>query len=119
MILVKSWCYYESHILGSHHGLISTYALTTLVLYIFNMFHSELKTPLQVRGTSPPPPSNSQFQTDSINNEMLQVFAKFLQYFSQVFDWDNYCLSVNGPVALHQLPEIISKKGGGKKNPQY
>jgi hypothetical protein len=48
IILVKAWCYYESRVLGAHHGLISTYALETLVLYIFNLFHASLHSPLQV-----------------------------------------------------------------------
>ncbi|KAB2051283.1 hypothetical protein E1A91_A12G047200v1 [Gossypium mustelinum] len=41
-ILIKAWCYYESRILGAHHGLISTYALETMILYIINVFHSSL-----------------------------------------------------------------------------
>lgn len=45
---VKAWCYYESRLLGAHHGLISTYALETLVLYIFNLYHRELNSPLEV-----------------------------------------------------------------------
>lgn len=48
IILIKAWCYYESRILGAHHGLISTYALETLVLYIFLLFHSLLNGPLAV-----------------------------------------------------------------------
>lgn len=48
IILVKAWCYYESRILGAHHGLISTYALETLVLYIFQLYHSSLGGPLVV-----------------------------------------------------------------------
>lgn len=48
IILIKAWCYYESRILGAHHGLISTYALETLVLYIFHLFHSSLDGPLAV-----------------------------------------------------------------------
>lgn len=48
IILIKAWCYYESRILGAHHGLISTYALETLVLYIFHRFHSTLNGPLAV-----------------------------------------------------------------------
>jgi DNA polymerase sigma len=49
IILIKAWCYYESRILGAFHGLISTYALETLVLYIFHLFHSSLNGPLAVR----------------------------------------------------------------------
>ena len=52
-MLIKAWCYHESRILGAYHGLISTYALETLVLYIFNMFHKSLHGPVEVNFTSP------------------------------------------------------------------
>ncbi|KAL3536608.1 hypothetical protein ACH5RR_005069 [Cinchona calisaya] len=81
IILIKAWCYYESRILGAHHGLISTYALETLVLYIFHLFHSTLNGP-------------------------LAVLYKFLDYFSK-FDWENYCISLAGPVRLSSLPDIV------------
>lgn len=45
---VKAWCYYESRLLGAHHGLLSTYALETMVLYLLNSHHHELNTPLKV-----------------------------------------------------------------------
>ena len=48
IILAKAWLYYESRILGARHGLISTYALETLVLYIVNLFHASLRGPLEV-----------------------------------------------------------------------
>ncbi|KAL5219519.1 hypothetical protein ABZP36_020203 [Zizania latifolia] len=81
IILIKAWCYYESRLLGAHHGLISTYALETLILYIFNLFYKSLHSP-------------------------LEVLYRFLEYFSK-FDWDNYCISLNGPVALSSLPNQI------------
>ncbi|GMP86103.1 hypothetical protein CsSME_00039018 [Camellia sinensis var. sinensis] len=84
IILIKAWCYYESRILGAHHGLISTYALETLVLYIFHFFHSTLNGP-------------------------LAVLYRFLDYFSK-FDWDNYCISLTGPVRTSSLPEIVAEK---------
>ncbi|KAJ4719213.1 PAP/OAS1 substrate-binding domain superfamily protein [Melia azedarach] len=83
IILIKAWCYYESRILGAHHGLISTYALETLVLYIFHLFHSSLDGP-------------------------LAVLHRFLDYFSK-FDWENYCVSLNGPVCKSSLPDIVAK----------
>lgn len=83
IILVKAWCYYESRILGAHHGLISTYALETLVLYIFHLFHASLHGP-------------------------LEVLYRFLDYFSK-FDWDNYCLSLQGPVPISSLPDIVAE----------
>ncbi|RDX89278.1 hypothetical protein CR513_29021, partial [Mucuna pruriens] len=66
IILIKAWCYYESRILGSHHGLISTYALETLVIY---------------------------------------VLLRFLDFFSK-FDWNNYCISLRGPVPISSLPDM-------------
>ncbi|XP_059626388.1 uncharacterized protein LOC132269266 [Cornus florida] len=89
IILIKAWCYYESRILGAHHGLISTYALETLVLYIFHVFHSFLNGP-------------------------LMVLYRFLDYFS-TFDWENYCISLNGAVCKASLPDIVVEmpKNGG------
>lgn len=48
IILIKAWCYYESRLLGAHHGLISTYALEVLILYVFNLFHKSLHSPVEV-----------------------------------------------------------------------
>lgn len=90
IILIKAWCYYESRILGAHHGLISTYALETLVLYIFHLFHSSLNGP-------------------------LAVLHKFLDYFSK-FDWENFCVSLNGPVHVSSLPEIAAEIPNSSKD---
>ncbi|XP_072975133.1 uncharacterized protein, partial [Typha angustifolia] len=81
ILLIKAWCYYESRILGAHHGLISTYALETLILYIFHLFHKSLDGP-------------------------LAVLYRFLEYFSK-FDWNNYGISLYGPVVLSSLPNLV------------
>ncbi|CAJ1974562.1 unnamed protein product [Sphenostylis stenocarpa] len=83
IILIKAWCYYESRILGAHHGLFSTYAIEILVLYIINRFHSSLRGP-------------------------LEVLYIFLDYYAS-FDWDNNYASIWGPRALSSLPEIVGK----------
>ncbi|MED6225348.1 hypothetical protein PIB30_092853, partial [Stylosanthes scabra] len=85
-----TWCYYESRILGAHHGLISTYALETLVLYIFHQFHVSLDGP-------------------------LAVLYRFLDYFSK-FDWDNYCVSLKGPVGKSSLPSLVVPSRGADLN---
>ncbi|GJQ97480.1 hypothetical protein Tco_0008619 [Tanacetum coccineum] len=84
IILIKAWCYFESRTLGAHVGLISTYGLETLVLYIFHVFHIELDGP-------------------------LSVLYKFLEYFS-TFDWDNYGISLMGPVRLSEMPRIVAER---------
>ncbi|KAK4795839.1 hypothetical protein SAY86_028165 [Trapa natans] len=81
ILLIKAWCYYESRILGAHHGLLSTYALETLVLYIFHLYHRSLNGP-------------------------LGVFYKFLDYYSK-FDWEKYCVSLKGPVLISSLPKLV------------
>ncbi|KAI3667811.1 hypothetical protein L6452_42880 [Arctium lappa] len=83
IIMIKAWCYYESRVLGAHHGLISTYALETLVLYIFHVFHASLNGP-------------------------LQVLYRFLDYYSK-FDWDNYIISLDGPVSKSSLPNLAAE----------
>ncbi|XP_023640956.1 uncharacterized protein LOC17890507 isoform X2 [Capsella rubella] len=80
IILVKAWCYYESRLLGANTGLISTYALAVLVLYIINMSYSSLSGP-------------------------LAVLYKFLDYYAS-FDWKNYCITVTGPVPISSLPDF-------------
>ncbi|KAF5759602.1 putative polynucleotide adenylyltransferase [Helianthus annuus] len=84
IILIKAWCYYESRTLGAHVGLISTYGLETLVLYIFHVFHITIDGP-------------------------LSVLYKFLEYFS-TFDWDNYGISLMGPIRLSELPRIMVER---------
>ncbi|PSS24216.1 Poly(A) RNA polymerase [Actinidia chinensis var. chinensis] len=83
IILIKAWCYYESRILGAHHGLISTYALETLVLYIFRVFNNSFTGP-------------------------LEVLYRFLEFFSN-FDWDNFCVSLWGPVPITSLPDVTAE----------
>ncbi|KAK4744763.1 hypothetical protein SAY87_011075 [Trapa incisa] len=83
IILIKAWCYYESRILGAHHGLISTYALEILVLYIFHVYNKKFVGP-------------------------LEVLYRFLEFFSK-FDWGNFCLSLWGPVPLSSLPDMTAE----------
>lgn len=83
IILIKAWCYYESRILGAPHGLLSTYALEILILYIFQHFHSTLNGP-------------------------LMVLNKFLDYFSK-FDWENYCVTLSGPILISSMTDNSAK----------
>ncbi|CAN1297601.1 hypothetical protein LINPERPRIM_LOCUS23529 [Linum perenne] len=84
IILIKSWCYYESRTLGAFHGLFSTYALEILILHLFNLFHSSLEGP-------------------------LAVLYKFLDYYSS-FDWDKYVISIDGVISISSLPNIVAER---------
>lgn len=81
VILVKSWGLYESRILASHNALLSTYAITVLVLFILNRFHQEISEP-------------------------IEILLKFLEYFSN-FNWDDYGICIEGSLDLAQLPNIV------------
>ncbi|XP_027902202.1 uncharacterized protein LOC114162489 [Vigna unguiculata] len=80
IILIKAWCFYESRILGSYHGLFSTYALETLVIYVFHVYNNTFAGP-------------------------LEVLFRFLDFFSK-FDWSKYCVSLRGPVPISSLPNM-------------
>jgi len=77
LIVIKAWCCYESRILGSQHGLIATYALEILIVYILNQFYNEVKT-------------------------AGDVLLHFLKYYS-TFDWDNEIVTICGPVKIKDL----------------
>lgn len=83
LLQIKAWCYYESRLLGAHHGLISSYALEAMVLYVLNIHGQGLESPLQVL------------------HSFLEVFA--------AFDWENYCLSLPGPIPLASFPNPYGK----------
>ncbi|KAK1364849.1 PAP-associated domain-containing protein [Heracleum sosnowskyi] len=81
VLLIKAWCHYECRILGAYHGLLATYALEALILFIFQLFGSSLNGP-------------------------LAVLYRFLDYYGK-FDWDNNCISLDGPVRTSSLPDLV------------
>ena len=96
IILVKVWCYQESakyngqnlSICGSKEGMFSSYALSILVLYLFNIFPVEMSTP-------------------------LQVLRYFLEFFS-TFQFDKYVLSLDGPVPIQNGGGTLESQGEEK-----
>ncbi|KAF1865345.1 hypothetical protein Lal_00004719 [Lupinus albus] len=85
IILIKAWCFHESRIIGANRGLISSYALEVLVLYIFHIYSDifEFSGP-------------------------LEVLFRFLDFFSK-FDWKNYIVSLFGPIPLSSLPNMMAE----------
>lgn len=35
----------------------------------------------------------------------MQVLYRFLEFFSK-FDWENFCVSLRGPVPISSLPDV-------------
>ena len=81
ILVIKAWALYESHVLASHHSLLSTYAIETMVMYILNHYHHHL------HHTAADP---------------LVVLSLFCHVFS-VFAWEEWALTVTGPILLHDL----------------
>jgi hypothetical protein len=86
IILAKAWCYYEAHILGAHHSLLSSYALEVFVLYVLLHYHEAVTTPLALLCT------------------FIDVVAGF--------DWTGHALSLYGPVPLAAVPATVSRGAG-------
>lgn len=77
VVLIKTWCYYESRLMGGHNNLISTYALEIMILCIINKYYHLIQTP-------------------------TQTFILFLREYSN-FDWTGYCLGLKGETRLTDL----------------
>ena len=70
LILIKSWCSFEGNLMGSNIGLMASYALEILVIYIFNIYYN------------------------SIYNE-FDGFEKFFEFIDK-FDWEKSIISLFG-----------------------
>ncbi len=79
LLLIKSWCLYEGGIVGSNIGLMASYSVEVLVIYLFNNFHKNFK------------------------NE----FEAFVEFFKVIktLNWDNYSISIEGTIPLDIIEE--------------
>ncbi|GJN07939.1 hypothetical protein PR202_ga25815 [Eleusine coracana subsp. coracana] len=55
--------------------------------------------------------NDTEFEVKDLDQINAEVLYRFLEYFS-TFDWDNYCISLNGPVALSSLPNLTVEATG-------
>jgi hypothetical protein len=82
VLLIKAWCLNEScrynpsivSIIGSKQGMLSSYSLSILILYLFNKFTTNLNHP-------------------------FSVLRSFLFTYSG-FQWDKYVLTLDGPIPI-------------------
>ena len=70
LILIKAWCSFEGNLMGSNIGLMASYALEILVIYVFNLHY------------------------DNIYNE-FDGFEKFFEIMD-TFDWEKSIISLFG-----------------------
>lgn len=113
LILVKSWCYYESHILGSHRTLLSSYALETIVLHAIYRILRGKDNGKYLSKQKTRPASSPRAQTTAVSSRHalatpLKVFEEVIEIFLSL-DWSTNALSIPGPIPIE---EVI--KGSGK-----
>ena len=70
LLLIKAWCSYEGNLMGSNIGLMASYTLEILVIYIFNNYY------------------------EYIYNE-FDGFEKFFEILEEI-DWENNIISIFG-----------------------
>ena len=70
LLLIKAWCCYEGHLMGSNVGLMASYTLEILVIYVFNLHY------------------------EFIYNE-FDGFEKFFELMEKI-DWDKNIVSLFG-----------------------
>jgi hypothetical protein len=70
LLLIKGWCFYEGKLMGSNIGLMASYTLEILVIFLFNLHYHE------------------------VNNE-FEGFEKFFELMQQ-FDWEKNIISLYG-----------------------
>ena len=102
LILIKAWCLFEGNLMGSNIGLMATYALEIIVIYVFNLHY------------------------DKIYNE-LDGFEKFFELMDN-FDWEKSIISLFGIFSSADYQKKLSnynnnncnannnKKGNKNKN---
>jgi hypothetical protein len=81
LFLIKAWCYYEGSILGSNIGLLASYALEILVVYMFNNYHNV-------------------FQSE------VECFFAFFKIMNEI-DWDKNIVTVFGLLNLENFYEVL------------
>ena len=97
LLLIKGWCFYEGKLMGSNIGLMASYTLEILVIYLFNLHY------------------------DDIHNE-FDGFEKFFQLMQQ-FNWEKNVISLYGIFSnfnfyqrLTKFNEIVKTERQSKEN---
>ena len=88
ILITKAWGTYFSRILGSQVGLLGTYALEVLIVFILN--------------TVP-----------SCRTNTLQVLKTLIEYFSE-FDWENWIVTCVGVVPVQKWRDFNEEECGEK-----
>lgn len=84
-LLIKAWCSYEGNLMGSNIGLMASYALESLIIYMFNLYYKD------------------------INNE-IDGFFYFFNLMSNI-DFENNIISLFGLIPIIDFQSKILNLG--------
>ena len=93
LILIKSWCFFEGNLMGSNIGLMASYALEILVIYIFNLYYND------------------------IYNE-FDGFEKFFEVMDK-FDWEKSVISLFGIFSNNDFQKKLVNYNKNSQNNIY
>lgn len=93
LLLIKAWCLYEGCIVGSNIGLLASYSVEVLVIYLFNNFHKNFK------------------------NE-FEAFVEFFKIIKTI-NWESFSICIEGFIPLEIVDEdkLLQFLESKEKNP--
>ncbi len=94
LLLIKGWCFYEGKLMGSNIGLMASYTLEILVIFLFNLHY------------------------ENIDNE-YDAFEKFFQLMNK-FNWEKNTITLYGIISnfnfFKKLHDFNNSIQNGKEN---
>lgn len=87
LVLIKIWSYYEVNLLGSNVSLLGSYALETLVIFLFNNY------------------------SDYITNEVTALFT-FIKVMNKI-DYEKYIITIHGLIPKETFIEACLTEENG------
>eukprot|EP00826_Nyctotherus_ovalis_P022588 TRINITY_DN1747_c0_g8_i1.p1 TRINITY_DN1747_c0_g8~~TRINITY_DN1747_c0_g8_i1.p1 ORF type:complete len:249 (-),score=22.06 TRINITY_DN1747_c0_g8_i1:430-1176(-) len=81
IVLIKAWCLYDAHVLGSQHGNLCSYAIEVMIMHVLNNYYAECLS-------------------------ALDVFKLFIKLFSS-FNWAENILTIFGPISITEYNAAV------------
>ena len=117
LLLLKAWCAHEAHILGSDNGYLGTYALSVMLLAVFNgLTENAVRAGIPSPRTAAESQEGGPAQSSAAGGEgggaaagesliqltPLKMFLMFLDYYG-TFDFDADVATIHGPVPVEAV----------------
>lgn len=84
IILIKAWCSLESEIIGSNKSLLASYAVESLVMFLFNQNNEKIKTE-------------------------IDAFVQFFELLSSI-DFEKFVITIFGVISIEDMIKYIKNE---------